>query len=128
MFLLELSNKEPEQQPQLPLGTATVARAADGPASVWADRRPAETTGASAASTSHNGNHPRPKSGKVKMRKSPVSVDTPGAGTSTESGMYWAAPEEFHCMQSLMSPARPEDLHATMDLNGTAKMARVGGD
>lgn len=119
MFLLELSNKEPEQQPQLPLGTDTVAQAADGPA---------ETTGASAASTSHNGNHPRPKSGKVKMRKSPVSVNTPGAGTSTESGMYWAAPEEFHCMQSLMSPARPEDLHATMDLNGTAKMARVGGD
>lgn len=115
LFLLELSNKEPEQQPQQSLGTAQPPK--------WTERQQPDAN-VNCASTSHNGNNPRAKSVKVKMRKNPENVDTPG-GQSAETGMYWAVPEEFNCMQSLMNPSRPEDAEGTMDLNGTSKMVRV---
>lgn len=121
LFLLELSNMEPEQQQPL----AAVSRATEQPLTSKAAAAAAVDMSLNCASTS-NGNSPRVKSsGRVKMRKSPVAAETP-SGNGGDPGMYWTVPDEFNCMQSLMTTPRTDDLHTTLDLNATAsKMVRV---
>lgn len=134
LFLLELSNMEPEQQQQQQQPLSTVREEVNR-VNKAADRHSMEANLNCAASTSHNGNNPRAKSVKVKMRKSPVVAETPVCGggggmmmMGDHPGMYWTVPEEFNCMQSLMTTPRPDDPNTTIDLNMTNKMVRVSDD
>lgn len=105
LFLLELSNMEPEQQQLHTMRTQNKIPECQ-----------AEGVNANYSGTS-NGNTPK-KAVKLRPRKS--------YGSSTEEqnnpGVYWPLPEVFNCMQSLVSTARPEDLHFMAEPSGTSKL------
>lgn len=113
LFLLELSNLQPEHQQ--PLGTVKMDVGSMAMGSL-------PEGNLNFPSTSHNGNHPRGKcAGKVKLRKAQVSAETPGGGD--DPGKYWTVPLEFNCFQSLTTSPRPDDLKT--DLNETTQIVRV---
>lgn len=113
LFLLELSNLEPEAQQQL--NTARGAVLSKLPEAV-------PETSDSFPGPSHNGNDPGAVKNVRGVRKSPVTA----VAMTSDHGSYWNVPEEFNCMQSLMTTQRSEDdVIGLPDSHEPKKLARV---